>query len=46
MREHRARRRAATPPRRHAATTVFTGEAYNAEVAAKTSTSFGYCLNY
>jgi hypothetical protein len=26
--------------------TVFTGEAYNAEVAAKTSTSFGYCLNY
>ncbi len=26
--------------------TTFTGEAYNAEVAPKTSTSFGYCLNY
>lgn len=24
----------------------FVGEAYNAEVAAKTSTSFGFCLNY
>ena len=26
--------------------TVFTGEAYNAELAGKASTSFGYCLNY
>jgi len=27
-------------------TTLFTGESYNAEVAPKTSTSFGFCLNY
>ncbi len=25
---------------------LFTGEVYNAEVAPKTSTSFGFCLNY
>src|SRR5690606_20778230 len=26
--------------------TQFTGEAYNAELAGKAATSFGYCLNY